>query len=434
MSTSQPLEVRQRSQILTRVRAAIPSRIMGHALVIALSLGVAYAGHTSYLSSQLDLSTLGARSPQPSAFAYNNGALSQDALSSVAVAPAAPADRSQVLRYVAVPGDTVAILADRFDVSESTILWSNSLSAGQELQPGQVLLIPPVSGLLYTVQPGDTVAGIAQRFESDSNSILQFNTIADPSHLATGSLVMVPGGRSDDGSRVDLSDRSGARPDSRAAATATENNPAPAPAPAVVKGPVVDLPRFVPFADRFMSREVGATTGSQPAPAPLKPIVYHVVDGDTLSGIAAKYGISADNLAASNGLLGSADSLAIDQKLLVPPTNGVLHVVVDGDTLETISQYYSAKEDDVARANGLSDPFVLQIGQVLVVPGGQAPAAAAPAPAAQPAPQVNYTVQEGDSVSSIGDTYGLDPQTIINANSIADPYILQPGQQIVIPG
>ena len=433
MSTSQPLESRRRTQLLARVRAAVPSRVLGHALVITLSLGVAYAGHTNYLSSQLGLSTLGGRSAQPSALAYSNGTLSQDALSSAAVEPLPVANRSQVINYTAMPGDTIASLAERFNVSENTIIWSNNLTTGASLHSGQVLEIPPVSGLIYTVQSGDTVDGIAQRFESDSDSILQFNAIADPSHLAAGSAVVVPGGRQDDQPRAPLSDRSGARPDDRGSVTSATMDPAPLPASPSATGPVVDLPRFVPFAQRFMSREVTSTSQPSTAPQPLKPLVYHVVDGDTLSGIATKFGISPDNLAASNGLQGSADSLSIDQKLLVPPVAGVLHVVVDGDTLETISQHYSADEDAVAKANGLSDPYVLQLGQILVIPGGQAPAAAAP-PAAAAQPQVNYTVQEGDSVSSIGDAYGIDPQTIISANSLADPYILQPGQSIVIPG
>jgi len=432
VNSSQPRETARQVRAIAQFRRAVPSRALGHALVIALSIGVAYAGHSSSFTSEFRLGSIGGNLVRPSAYAYPNGVLSQDTLIREPVAPAPPPDRSQILRYVAKPGDTVASLSDRFNVSANTIIWSNSLADGQTLQPGQVLLIPPVSGLIYAVQPGDTIDSIAQEFQSDSESILQFNTIADPKHPAAGTTLVVPGGRLLAQARANLSDRSGVRPSDRPADSLVISSPAPLPAQSVTGSLVSDIPRFIPFADRFMSRETPGETQTLPPPQPLKPIVYRVVDGDTLSGIAAKFGISADNLAASNGLQGSADSLSIDQKILIPPVPGVLHLVSAGDTLEAVAQVYSAKPDEIAKANGLSDPFVLQVGQILIVPNGQAPALSAPTPAPQPA--TTYTVQDGDSVSSIADAFGVDPQTVIDANSLSDPYLLQPGQKVVIPG
>ena len=68
--------------------------------------------------------------------------------------------------------------------------------------------------------------------------------------------------------------------------------------------------------------------------------------------------------------------------------------------------------------------------------GEQAPAApAAPAPTATPAPQT-YTVQRGDTLSAIAKRfYGHagEYRRIAAANNIANPDLIHPGQQLVIP-
>jgi nucleoid-associated protein YgaU len=66
----------------------------------------------------------------------------------------------------------------------------------------------------------------------------------------------------------------------------------------------------------------------------------------------------------------------------------------------------------------------------------QAPAApAAPAPTATPAPQT-YTVQRGDTLSAIAKRFyghASEYRRIAAANNIANPDLIHPGQQLVIP-
>jgi LysM repeat protein len=65
----------------------------------------------------------------------------------------------------------------------------------------------------------------------------------------------------------------------------------------------------------------------------------------------------------------------------------------------------------------------------------QAPAPQAPAPSATPAPQ-HYTVQRGDTLSAIAKRfYGHagEYRKIAAANNIANPDLIHPGQQLVIP-
>src|SRR3989344_9585385 len=62
---------------------------------------------------------------------------------------------------------------------------------------------------------------------------------------------------------------------------------------------------------------------------------YIVQDGDTLSTIAAKFDLTSSSLKWANGIE-DADSVKPGQKLIIPPTIGVLYVVQECDSLGSI--------------------------------------------------------------------------------------------------
>ncbi|HVB97341.1 MAG TPA: LysM peptidoglycan-binding domain-containing protein [Chloroflexota bacterium] len=415
--------------------ALVPPRVWGHAVVMVLCLAVAYAGRTSSFSHNFNSLSLGPTLFAPSAFAPG-GNPAGDMLApslgintcSVASACSPAPERLQIMHYQVQNGDTLADLANRFDISENTIVWANDLSSDGTLAPGQQLTILPVSGVLYTTRPGDTVATLATRFQSDAAAIGQFNQLKNTDQLTSGTQLVIPGGRLEDLPRPALASRSFVRPGP--VDSTTSSNPAPQVAsPAQISA--ARKPNFsdpipkIPFSQRSV------------APKPLTPMTYSVTAGDTLSSIAEHFGVSADSIAAASGIANSQDSLQINQKLTIPPVTGALHVVQSGDTLEGIAARYSVDPSTISRANGLQDPFTLQIGKTLVIPNGKLPDSTTTAPAATPAPaptQSSYTVQEGDSISSIATSFGVDLRSIIDANGLTEPYLLQPGQQIVIPG
>lgn len=95
--------------------------------------------------------------------------------------------------YKTQPGDTVDSVAAKFNLSANTIRWSNNL-AGDALEPGRDLLIPPVDGIVYSAQPGDTADSIAQKFGSNKDRIVLFNDLESSGNIVVGTQIIVPGG------------------------------------------------------------------------------------------------------------------------------------------------------------------------------------------------------------------------------------------------
>ncbi len=118
--------------------------------------------------------------------------------------------RREVVRYTVQPGDNVSSIAERFEVSPDSILWANSKLEDNPdmLSVGQVLNIPPLSGVLHTVQSGETLRSIAEKYKSkkfDTNTLIQnilqleFNQerhdFKNPDYVLTvGQFLMVPDG------------------------------------------------------------------------------------------------------------------------------------------------------------------------------------------------------------------------------------------------
>ncbi len=107
-------------------------------------------------------------------------------------------------------------------------------------------------------------------------------------------------------------------------------------------------------------------------------ITYTVQKGDTLSGIAKKFGISEDTIRWRNNLRG--DDLTVGDTLEMLPVTGIAHKVVSGDTIYTIAKKYSTNPQGIVDFpfNDFADPqtFSLVVGQTVIVPDGVQPEAA----------------------------------------------------------
>lgn len=103
---------------------------------------------------------------------------------------------------------------------------------------------------------------------------------------------------------------------------------------------------------------------------------YIVEQGDTVAGVAEKFGISADTILWANSL-NSFAQIKAGQTLVIPPVTGVVHNVASGDTVSALAQKYQVKTDDIVAFNKLSNEADVYIGDTLIVPGGKMPKAAA---------------------------------------------------------
>ncbi len=116
----------------------------------------------------------------------------------------------------------------------------------------------------------------------------------------------------------------------------------------------------------------GVPTTSEPhgdsfelAPTGTRPTEVKVKSGDTVYGLAYKYGITSRALIAANNLT-PPYALKKGKKLKLPNPNE--HVVMDGDTIESIADFYAVDKHVLARENSLDEPYDLKEGSTLIIP------------------------------------------------------------------
>jgi len=235
------------------------------------------------------------------------------------------------------------------------------------------------------------------------------------------------------------------------------------------------------------------------------PAAYTVAEGDTVSDIAAKYGLSTASVLALNGL--SWSSLIFPGQTLtltkgatetlptvnhVKTTNGE-YTIVAGDTVSGIAAKFGVSTLSVMSANGLGWSSIIYPGQVLIIPGNlsapseasdedaaaagstqndpvdpaesaaddtapdsaaeaatsdtqkepeaaeetapePAPAPVTPAPAPAPVAGSSYLVVSGDTISSIAQRFGLSTQALLDANGLTHSSVIYIGDKLTVPG
>ena len=106
--------------------------------------------------------------------------------------------RGEVIEYAVQDGDTLSVIAEKFDVSVDTVRWQNNLASKDAIKVGQTLEILPLTGISHKVKKGDTVYSIAKKYDVDPQVIVNhpFNTFSNDEtfELAIGQVVLVPDG------------------------------------------------------------------------------------------------------------------------------------------------------------------------------------------------------------------------------------------------
>lgn len=177
---------------------------------------------------------------------------------------------------------------------------------------------------------------------------------------------------------------------------------------------------------------------------------YVIQPGDTLSGIANTYGVSVQDLAEVNHIA-NPDLIVSGAVLAIPGQSGIVadttstqatqqvatYLVVSGDSIPTIAAQYDLTPSELADANGIPYPWLIYPGDVLVIPGVSAPATSS-APADLPQGGTSgsgtvYVVESGDSIPSIAAAYGLTPGEVAQLNGIPYPWLIYPGDELLLP-
>ncbi len=165
---------------------------------------------------------------------------------------------------------------------------------------------------------------------------------------------------------------------------------------------------------------------------------YVVQPGETLSQIAARYGLPVDTLVDVNGLA-SADDIHAGQVIRIPggvsspavASGGRSHTVQVGEWLSTIAANYGVTVGSIVEMNGLTDADAIREGDVLTIPGPVAPASASAAAAAVTR---GHTVKAGEWLSTIAEKYNTSVATLVEMNGLASPDAIVEGQVLAVPG
>lgn len=97
---------------------------------------------------------------------------------------------------------------------------------------------------------------------------------------------------------------------------------------------------------------------------------YTAKAGDTVTQIAAQFGISPDTIKWANNL--NSDAVEVGRQLAIPPVDGVVYTVKAGDTVDTIVSKYHADKERVVAFNDLEFGG-LSPDKKIVIPAGSLP-------------------------------------------------------------
>ncbi len=105
------------------------------------------------------------------------------------------AERKNIIDYTIEPGDSLSSIAYRYGISVATLMWENSLGANSIIRPGNIIRIPPTTGVMHTIKKGDTLGKIASAYGVKQEEVIKFNNLQeDGTDLIIGEKIMVPGG------------------------------------------------------------------------------------------------------------------------------------------------------------------------------------------------------------------------------------------------
>lgn len=103
--------------------------------------------------------------------------------------------KREIEEYVVEKGETLEFLAEKFGITQETIIEANNLKKGAVLKPGQKLVILPVSGLMHIVKSGETLSGLSQAYQVKPQDVIDANDTGSEGAIFAGDILVMPGGK-----------------------------------------------------------------------------------------------------------------------------------------------------------------------------------------------------------------------------------------------
>ena len=167
----------------------------------------------------------------------------------------------------------------------------------------------------------------------------------------------------------------------------------------------------------------------RPAYAQEGPVIHVVQKGETLYEIARRYGVSVQQIIELNNLR-QGNRIYANQRLIIKPgsssPDSTIYVVKRGDTLMGIARKFGTSIAAIQRINQLNGP-VIYVGQRLKIPQTTTPN--------NPTKKsIVHTVRRGETLSQIAAYYGVTVDQIRQLNNLKKGDILRVGQKLIISG
>jgi LysM repeat protein len=396
--------------IVDETKYRVPTPELLNSLAPLGPLGTVSNAHLDRYTTVGDMSGLGRNSVNGSYFFMHNGQrlpfanCDEIATWGLDCATAISMTGSQVSAFPV--GEAMSALVGRY-VLENGILrevaapGTDPAAPAPEAAPAPAAPAAPAPVSTYTVVRGDSLSGIASRFGTTTRNLMSINGITNPNLIRVGQVIRLSS-------------------DAAPAAPAAPAPAAPAPAAPAPAAPVA------------------------PA-APAAPTTYTVVRGDSLSGIASRFGTTTRNLMSLNAIT-NANRIRVGQVLTIvgsgapaapapaapapanPNARGTTsYTVVARDTLSGIAARFGTTTRNLMSLNAITNPSRIRVGQTLIVSG--TPTAAAPsAPASTTIPSTTYTVVARDTLSGIAARFGTTTRNLMALNGITNANLLKVGQ------
>lgn len=263
------------------------------------------------------------------------------ALACLALATLPTSVQAEDTIHIVQPGESLYRIGLRYGVSVAIIAQANNISNTSQIFAGQALVIPDLSNAVenplvaaepvtHVVQAGETLASIANRYGLTTEQLAQINNIANPNRILRGQTLTV---------------------------------------------------FTAPPADNATPVSAAPVEAALPTSAEIVPAVMHEVTyGDTLVGIANRYGVTVDQIMQLNNLENpnrifrgqrlviSAGSLPVSDAGGGGAVSGITYIVQPGDQLAAVAQRFGVSWPAIVRANNIADPNLIQAGQTLIIP------------------------------------------------------------------